>query len=94
MATRKSKSPAFPLGEGRYFSFESTRDEAVHEDKALVEAQQRLEVERTGQFNDETWEAVKAFQADHDLEVSGLLDEQTWDALFREEQSRGSEGGR
>ena len=36
----------------------------------------------SGIFGNETWQAVKAFQADHDnLKVDGIVGEQTWKAL-------------
>ena len=35
-----------------------------------------------GIFGDKTYEAVKAYQADHDLQVDGVVGSKTWDKLI------------
>lgn len=81
MARKTTRKADFPLGAGAYFSFESTRPEAHSTGTGLEEAQGRLGVKETGVFDDETWRAVKDFQASNDLDVTGLIDAKTWDAL-------------
>lgn len=38
----------------------------------------------SGVFGSETWQAVKAFQADHELSVDGIVGTKTWDKLKEE----------
>ncbi|MDX6232451.1 MAG: hypothetical protein QOH68_1435 [Nocardioidaceae bacterium] len=47
----------------------------------VLKAQKLLKVKETKKFDAATWKAVKAYQQDHDLPLTGTLDQPTWASL-------------
>ena len=60
----------------------SVADRAYGTTGAIVlKAQKLLKVKETKKFDAATWKAVKAYQQDHDLPLTGTLDQPTWASL-------------
>jgi peptidoglycan hydrolase-like protein with peptidoglycan-binding domain len=86
-APSRSATPRFGLEKGHYYSVpftsRSAHSGAVEDQAAIRAIQEQVGAEVTGTFSADTEVKVKAAQKKAKLEESGVVDADTWKALFR-----------
>jgi peptidoglycan hydrolase-like protein with peptidoglycan-binding domain len=86
-ASSRSATPRFGLEKGHYYSVpftsRSAHSGAVEDQAAIRAIQEAVGAEVTGTFSADTEAKVKAAQKKAKIAESGVVDADTWKALFR-----------
>jgi peptidoglycan hydrolase-like protein with peptidoglycan-binding domain len=73
---------AFPLEEGDYFSVPVTSRRSTSRGAGVHRIKRALNLRLDTAYDEEMADAVGAFQQEHDLPVTRVVDKATWDAIF------------
>ena len=75
------KESTWPYLKSHYLGEQSTDFHGHFEGTDVEQVQVALDVKPTGTFDEATREAVIAYQQEHGLEVTGIVDHELWDRL-------------
>jgi len=76
----------FPLREGDYFSVPVTSRRSTSRGAGVHRIKRALDLRLDTPYDEEMADAVGAWQSDHDLPVTRVVDKATWDSIFEKRQ--------
>lgn len=76
---------AFPLDAGHYFSVPVTSRRSTSMSGHVASIRKVVGLSPSTVFTPEVAQAVGQWQSDHDIPVTRVVDESTWDAMFNSE---------
>jgi peptidoglycan hydrolase-like protein with peptidoglycan-binding domain len=85
-------APAFPLGSEGYLATSALPGNATNRGGVVVRVRKRLGLQAGAVFDDETRNALMVWQREQNMDVTGVVTRDVWDALFSAPATGGVDG--